>query len=556
MTITDPTSPTNIPISSMLPLVPTKTVTAAGTQPKHAPLGSLIASAQRLTRGTIKGRARVITAQGWQTDAFDMYDLVGELWAFDGALAGKLSQARLYVGTMETGSEQTDAPTPVDDEQINSILDSIGGGASGLAQLMRRCGLNLSLPGEAWWAGIPNRLMPPNHGQPVSVTDPYPDQSEGSPGIDIHDLTWRVLSVAEISSDTSGNVTLQLGGGPGEKITVNPDDIFLVRTWDPHPRKSWEANSPARASLPVLRELVGLTMLVSAHIDSRLSGAGVFYIPASYIRALAAALGVTEEEAEAKFTAALTEVMVTPISDRASTSSVVPFSLVVPDEAIDKFRHQTFSTPLDGEAKGLRDDAIRRLALGQDAPPENMLGSGAQNHWGQFLSQIETVASHVEPKLALICDSLTTQFLWPVLMQTGMDPEGARRYVIWYDTSDLVTRPNKSTDATNLHDRGVLSDEALRTAAGFDEVDAPEPDPRARAFEIAMQLLKERSSVLAEITIPELVDQIEAAIRNETAPAPAGDQDPPSLDGGPGGTPTPPPGVPTTDADPAPDGTE
>ena len=46
-------------------------------------------------------------------------------------------------------------------------------------------------------------------------------------------------------------------------------------------------DSPVRAALPILRELVGLTQHVSAQIDSRLAGAGMLVMRASASRAVA-----------------------------------------------------------------------------------------------------------------------------------------------------------------------------------------------------------------------------------------------------------------------------
>ena len=84
------------------------------------------------------------------------------------------------------------------------------------------------------------------------------------------------------------------------------------------------------------------------------------------------------------------------------------------------------------------------------------------SHWGAWLSKEDVVTSHVEPPLALICDALTTQYLWPVLREMGMDEDESHRYVIWYDVSDLVVRPNESQDAFALHSVGAISDEARR----------------------------------------------------------------------------------------------
>lgn len=482
------------------------------------PLGSLVASAKRLTSQTITRQGS--NAKAWQEDAWEMFDLVGEQRFLSVTLAGRMSQARLYVGlTPEPNS--TDDPEPTDNPDAIAVLDAVGSTASARAQLINRLGINLFVSGDGWLAGIPRELFPPSL-LPIPVTPPKEPVLVGLPQpapdlntIAIDELEWRMLSVTEVSSNAGGEVTLKLGEGETDKIVCSPDDIYLVRVWRPHPRRWWEADSPTRSSLPVLRELVGLTMHISAQVDSRLAGAGLLIVPQSAQRSLRQAAGVPDDDESDQFTEALMEAMLKPIQDRANASALVPLVVTVPDESTALFNFITFAKPLDTEARNLRDEAIRRLALGQDAPPELLLGTGGMNHWGAWLVQQDVVATHLEPPLALICDALTTQYLWPVLVQQGMDESEARKYVVWYDVSHLVVRPNQSQDAMVLHDRGVISDTALRQSTGFDETDTPpayaslEPD-----VVLALQLAGAHPILFQNPGLPQLVAQIRAAGAN------------------------------------------
>src|SRR3546814_18696316 len=93
------------------------------------------------------------------------------------------------------------------------------------------------------------------------------------------------------------------------------------------------------------------------------------------------------------------------------------------------------------------------------------------NHWGAWLVQADTINTHVEPPLARFCDAATTQFLRPVLEARGIaEPED---YVIWYSVQHLISRPNNTADAFTAHEHTVISAEALRTATGFGDHDAP-----------------------------------------------------------------------------------
>lgn len=484
------------------------------------PLNSLIASAKRLTRASLSTRAGS-RAMGWQDDAWEMFDLVGEQRFLAVTLAGRMSQARFFVGKL-TG-DGTDAPEPVDDPSLNAVLDSIGANSTARSQLVARLGVNLFIAGDGWLCGIPRHLIPASLLVGGSLTIPQePVFAEPSPAaaagtLSIEDLEWRMLSVTEVSASTGGGeVQIKLGETEAEWLRVNPDDVFLIRVWRPHPRRWWEADSPTRSSLPVLRELVGLTMHVSSQVDSRLAGAGVLLIPQSAQRALQIAAGLTEQDGQDVFTEALMEAMLTPIQDRANASALVPLCVTVPDESIEKFKHLSFDRPLDTSALQLRDEAIRRLALGEDAPPELLLGTGSMNHWGAWLVLEDVVTTHLEPPLALICDALTTQYLWPVLADQGMTPQEAHGYVIWYDVSGLVVRPTRGQDAQELHKAGVISDEALRTALGFDETDAPLVDAvQPVEVTMALDLIGKAPALVSNPGLPQLVAQIRAVLNGE-----------------------------------------
>jgi hypothetical protein len=514
------------------------------------PLSTLVASAQRLTSKTISRSGA--NAKGWQEDAWEMYDLVGEQRFLAATLANRMAQARLYVG--DAAPDQTDAPNPTENLQAADVLNAVGDSASTRAQLLQRLGVNLFVSGDGWLAGIPRAMFPksllPSEVNPLPPTlAVVPDVAPGT--LDIADLEWRMLSVSELTTNAGGEVTLKLGEDETEKITCRPDDIFLIRVWRPHPRRWWEADSPTRSSLPVLRELVGLTMHISAQVDSRLAGAGLLIVPQSAQRALRQAAGVADDDESDQFTEALMEAMLKPIQDRANASALVPLVVTVPDESTSLFQFITFAKPLDTESRNLRDEAIRRLALGQDAPPELLLGTGGMNHWGAWLVQEDVVSTHLEPPLALICDALTTQYLWPVLREQGMTEEEARKFVVWYDVSHLVVRPNRSQDAMVLHNRGVIGDVALRGATGFDESDAP---PAYEGMDpdviLALEMAREHPILFQNPGLPQLVAQIRASVAGDIPEV----EDPTNQGNNPE-TPPPPevgaPGMPQTETEPA-----
>lgn len=484
---------------------------------------SLVASARRLTSLAIRSRSGSRTSgEGWQADAWEMYDLVGEQRFLATTLSNRMAQAKLFVGLLP--DDPTEAPEPVEDESLNAVLAAMGSGPGGLSQILQRIGVNLFVAGDCWLAGIPRNLIPATLLPPetlesdLAMDDAFGDLSD--PGtLDIEDLEWYALSVTEVRH-MGDEVLIALGPAEDEQIRCTPEDLLLIRVWRSHPRRRWEADSPTRSSLPVLRELVGLTMHISAQVDSRLAGAGLLIIPRSAQRALNIAAGLEPDSDSDQFAEALMEAMLVPIQDRASASALVPLVVTVPDEATQLFEYLNFAKPLDTEARNLRDEAIRRLALGQDAPPELLLGTAGMNHWGAWLVREDVVNTHIEPPLALICEALTSQYLHPVLMDRGMERDEATRYVIWYDVGDMVIRPNRAQDAAALHTAGVISDASLRDASGFSDADAPPTDPPDPVDGLVLDFIAKTPELLADPGIESLREQLRALLTGAAYTAP------------------------------------
>jgi hypothetical protein len=462
------------------------------TAPSVAPMTSMVAAASRLTNRQIR---RSGATGGHQDESWTMYDQVGELRFVANALASAASRAMLFAARMPAGDDQ---PEPLSDEdrapgdtEAIRLAGLIGSNVVQRAELVRRMVLHLFVPGDSYLVGLPPGVL----GGGPAVDDPADAVGpDGEHELDLESLTWHVFSTSELTL-RPGTVVLNLGDG--SPIELDEDLVYLVRVWRPHPRRWWEPDSPVRSNLPVLRELVGLTKHVGASIDSRLAGAGLLVLGQSVEVVGAAVDPETGAETPVNdFVDALTEAMVQPLENRDSAAALVPLVIKVPDDVVDKVQHITFATPFDEQAKELRDEAIRRLALGLDAPPEVLLGLGSTNHWSAWQIDEATTKTHIEPLLGLVCDALTTQFLWPALEAAGVD--NFREFILWYDTAPLTMRPNRPTEATEGHDRGLLSDEAWRRYLGFDESDAPEPSELDQAVELVLNITKGAPNLVAQ----------------------------------------------------------
>ena len=119
--------------------------------------------------------------------------------------------------------------------------------------------------------------------------------------------------------------------------------------------------------------------------------------------------------------------------------------------------------------------------------------------------------AHIEPLVLLIVDCLTTAYLKPRLLKectTDGEKEVAERFVVWADTSAIVTRPDKSQAADTGYDRFVLSAEAWRRTRGFVETDAPDEDEILTRLAVEKATIPpELATVLLERLHPEFFEQ-------------------------------------------------
>jgi len=425
------------------------------------------AAASRVTESKVKRASDQPDER--QTEAQNMYRQVGELRYVANAIAGRCAQAELFV---ELSGERQEAP---DKDPILSLISG---------QMTERLALNLFVAGDGYIAGLP---------ADPAKSKPAPDGSQitAEAGTESGGTIWMALAKTEVKQ-AQGKVTIR-------GVEYAAGDVYLERAWDPDPF-DWEmADSPVLSAIPVLRQLVGLTQSLSAQIDSRLAGAGVYWIPNNILSQGRVAAGSDSPQTNYSENAVLNAIMngmLVPIEDRSSAASVVPLLLGAPGDDIEKIRFDSFATPFDENTEKLTDLSIRRLALNMDAPPELLLGMGDSNHWASWLVRDEVVQVHVAPRLALVTDAYTVGLYRPILRQMQESDPGSLlgwqrdadpdEVEVKADVSGLVQRPNRLADASQLHAVNVVSDKALRAAGGFEESDAPSSDERAAAVALSV----------------------------------------------------------------------
>lgn len=403
---------------------------------------SLVAAAEVLTRDSTSLRY-AMRSEDWQARAWGFYDTVGELRFGAGWIGNALSKVRLVAAA--PADEPGDPPVPLTSGPAVDLVRALGGGVTGQAQMMGLFGVLLTIAGLGYLVGEP------------------PDEEAGETV-----WNWQVLSNDDVRG-AGDLIQRQTADGQWQDLA---DEAIVCRVWRPHPRRRYLPDAPTRGVLGPLRQIELLDQRIEADAVSRLAGAGVFVVPneATFPKA-------KPDDPEDNFVPTLMEAMTVPITNRASAAAVVPLIIRVPGVYAEAFRHITFSTGFDDRLLTLRDAALRRLALGLDLPPEVVLGVGDANHWSAWAINEEAITLHAEPLAETVCHGLTVGYLQPGLAASGLDPSSA---VIWYDTVDLRTPPDQSEDAIALHDRLVISDDALMRETGFANEDKPAPPELAR----------------------------------------------------------------------------
>lgn len=485
---------------------------------------AITASAQRVRlrdKNELEGIKRRSQTQ-WQRLAWDYYDAVAEIKFAFGLLGNVTSRIRLYpAGILDAQAIPTALPD-VSDEEIpqdikeatTTLLARISSSKGGQPALLREMAISIAVPGDCYLVQEP----------PAKFPDSQPEE-------------WSIRSTDELVLDANNRPAIKDRSDmrPSE-YRVLPQTAFVGRIWRSHPRYSAEADSSMKGVLDLCADLLLLTRAARATARSRLN-AGAMYIPDG-LSASAITDGpplspddtpVPPDEDHDEFEDELISAMVTPIQDEESAAAVVPMLIRGPAELGDKIKQFKFERSFDPALAERADRILERIMQGIDVPKDIVTGL-ANVRYSNAIAIDETLyKAHVEPLALLISDAITSLWIRPALRELGFPEDQVRRITIWYDPSEVVMKPDKSTDADSGYDRYLLSGSAWRRAHGFTESDAPPGD------ELAYRMLVDKGQILpetAEMLLTHFAPEAMGAVRPAAPPAPV-----PSLT--PGGPPTP-----------------
>lgn len=469
--------------------------------PQHyGTLRAIVSSATRIdlqNKSDIDLVRKRTTIRGWQTEAYEYFDAIGEVGFAFTMLGNLTSRCRIYPAVVVDPSEPPTPVTQVDTlpagmaDAITVIMDRLSSSHGGLPGIIRDAAINLSVAGECYLVQTPEK-----------IASKIPE-------------TWDIKSVDEVRIDASGNAMVfpnrATSTATAEKL---PPTAFLGRIWRPHPRYSDEAYSSMLGVLDPCNEMLLINRTFRATARSRLN-AGMLYMPDGLSVSVSVAtdnppmggpphddptsmpIEINDgygDDTDDAFEEGLVDHMSTPVTDEESVASVVPLVIRGPADLGEKIKQFKFERSFDPALATRNDRLLERILQGLDVPKDLVTGLANVRYSNAVTIDENLYKAHIEPLIMLICDSLTIIYLRQALISRGYSREEIKNLVLWYDPSEIVTHPDRAQAANDLYDRNEISGKSLRRAHGFSEADAPDYN------EVILRSILKRGQIPAELT--------------------------------------------------------
>jgi hypothetical protein len=424
----------------------------------------------------------------WQKDAWEYYDLIGEIWFGANLIAATTSRVRLYVGYIDDVTadprpirEMGVVPAEIQDAAIDllSYLDSHTLG--GLSGLLKNMALNLFITGDGYLVR---------------------DTS------DILNEQWSFQSIDSIRIDRS-RPGVYITGYPGQPVEDQhrlADNEYFARIYRQHPRFPDDADSSMRPQLDLCDELLLLSKSSRATIRSRLNS-GILFMPSELLTQ-----NTGEDEDGSDIIDELTQAAITPIQHEDDPSAIMPPVLVGGKDSIAAVRHISLARSFDEKHQIQIQNVLDRILAGLDLPKDVVAGIGDLKYANASAVEDSLLQNHIQPMVLAICDALTRAYLHPLLVAQGaIEPTNPllSKIVIWYDPSAIASKPDRESSSRTGLENMALSNMAWRKANGYTENDAPSETEIAQKIAINRGSLSEAvSEAVLRTLIPHILDNI------------------------------------------------
>jgi len=411
----------------------------------------------------------------WQTDAWIGYERVGEIHYGFNLVGSILSRIRLYPAVV---LDPEQAPTSITEAAEKGLVDDdlakraqeimLEFTTSNFSSKVRSFALNMNVAGEVYF------MQMPGSGE------------------------WAFKSTKEVKVEQNSVLYQPLRGGEQKPL---PTSTYIARVWREHPEYSKEPDSSLMALTDSIEELLMLQRLVRSATRSRLN-AGLLFVPDGITVASATVANADETDGEQAvvdpgnaFVAELMDAMVTPVSDEGSASSVVPMVVTGPSDQGSSIRHLTFERSSDEWLVNRAERSLERILQGIDVPKEMVAGLAAVKYSNAVVIDDNLYKANIEPLALALSDATTEMYLRTRLLAEGFEPAAVGRVVVWYDPSQIVTRPNQSEEVTIGFEHFLVGPKAWRRENGLAETDAPTEQ------ELALMLVASKGMLPPDVTV-------------------------------------------------------
>lgn len=408
-------------------------------------------AATRVDLSVRPDRRALARTQPWQRDAWTVYETNGEAGYIVDFFGHALSRIRIFPAGIDD-PEQGRVPLDEVDGFPAEIaaraqyeLDRIRHVQHGQGEILSQMAISLKVPGEGHLAAYLN-----------------------DDGVEC----WDVASTDALTVRGGRYVIRRWESDRDGRVLTDQD--FLMRFWRQSPRWPGVATSEMKRILGHAEGLQLVERSLRSASRSRIAGAGMVLFPTE------ANLGGVQRGDSGgivrggDFLADWMEAAMASIADEGSVAGFVPLPVEIPGQFIEHVKHIDFARAMTEVEERREKQLLIRIAQGLDSPPELVTGMADVNHWTAWQVEDSTYQAHLEPLVLTICDILAAGVIRPALLGAGYPGPIVDQVMLGADASDLLTRPNRPTDAKDAHDKLVISDASLRKELKFTDADAPD----------------------------------------------------------------------------------
>lgn len=447
--------------------VPTARPEAA---PARQNIRILTASAMRV-QPRVASTWRDRQTMSWQRKAFIYSKLIPELNYASRFYAKMLTKLLIYPAFRNPD----DTTKPIKDGLPVELLDRIQDSGGGRSRILSSYGRLMFIIGDGYLFGR-------------DLTKPTE--------------RWSFVQPEELEVSDTGYLWKPTSSSEGIKLPQATTEAY--RLWTPDPERSGEAESPMRAGIEIAEELDLLTKAVRSTAVTRMIN-GLLKVPQEL--SFGADEPGEDDDPEANpFLQEMIDHITGAIENAGSAEAAAPWIAEGAWEFLDRLEwvslHDAQSDYLERE---LRKEAIDRLAIGMDLPPEILKGMAEANHWGARQIMHDTWRSHGSVVAEQFCDDLADAYLRPALREAQY--EDWDKVVIGYDDSMVVVPPDRTDDADKAHDRITISDQEHRKAKGFPESSAPDEEETRIRLALKLRDVRLLKGTKYEIEEPDPAEQ-------------------------------------------------